>query len=449
MTSRALARVLRLPDLVYIVLGTVIGSGIFLVPGPVLSDVGGNVGLALGVWVAGGALSFLGALTYAELGAMIPDAGGIYIYMRDAFGRLPAFLFGWMLFIVIAPASVATLAVGSTAYLRELVPMSDTAARVVALAMILILAGLNIRGTKQSAHVQDWSTAIKVGAIVIMSVGLLAVGHRTAPVTAATVTAPVSGGLLAGIGVATVAVLWAYEGWTYVTFSAGETLDPQRTFPRGIALGTALLVALYLLANIGYLAVLGPAGVAHSDRVASEALRLAFGPLAGQAIAVVVLISMFSAMNGILLTAPRVFFAMARDGLFFRKLAEIHPRLGTPAIAIGATALWSLVLAASGTYTQLLTYVVFTAWIFYGGGALTVFVFRQTRPDVPRPFRVPGYPVTPALFALAALGIVVSTLVGQPKNAIFGLAALALGLPAYLIWRRSAVGPPPPLSQQQ
>jgi len=435
MATRTLSRVLRQSDLVYIVLGTVIGSGIFLVPGPVLSDTGGHVGLALGVWIAGGLLSFLGALTYAELGAMIPDAGGIYIYMRDAFGRLPAFLFGWMLFIVIAPASVATLAVGSTAYLRELVPMGDTGARAIALAMILLLAGLNIRGTRESARVQDWSTAIKVGAIVIMSIGLLAVGHRTAPMPSTPVTPPVSGGLWAGVGIATVAVLWAYEGWTYVTFSAGETLDPQRTFPRGIALGTALLVALYLLANIGYLAVLGPAAVARSDRVASEATRLAFGPLAGQAIAVIVLVSMFSAMNGILLTAPRVFFAMARDGLFFRKIAEVHPRLGTPAIAIAATALWSMVLAASGTYTQLLTYVVFTAWIFYGAGALTVFVFRRTRPDAPRPFRVPGYPWTPALFVLAALGIVVATLVGQPTRAIAGLVALVLGLPAYLIWR--------------
>lgn len=438
MGSRSLARVLGTSDLVYIVLGTVIGSGIFLVPGPVLSDTGGRVGLALGVWVAGGLLSFLGALTYAELGAMMPDAGGIYIYMRDAFGRLPAFLFGWMLFIVIAPASVATLAVGSTAYLRELVPMGDTASRAIALGMIVVLAGLNIRGTRESARVQDWSTAIKVGAIVIMSVGLLIVGHRTAATAAmagAAVTPPVQGGLLAGVGIATVAVLWAYEGWTYVTFSAGETLDPQKTFPRGIALGTAILVALYLLANIGYLAVLGPGAVARSDRVASEAMRLAFGPLAGQAIAVIVLLSMFSAMNGILLTAPRVFYAMARDGLFFKKLAEVHPKLGTPAIAIGATALWSMVLAASGTYTQLLTYVVFTAWIFYGGGALTVFVFRRTRPDAPRPFRVPGYPWTPALFVVAALGIVVATLVGQPSRAIAGLAALALGLPAYLIWR--------------
>jgi basic amino acid/polyamine antiporter, APA family len=436
--ARNLERVLRQSDLVYIVLGTVIGSGVFLVPGPVLQESGGRVGIALGVWVAGGVLSFLGAITYAELGAMMPQAGGIYVYIRDAFGRLPAFLFGWMLFTVIAPASVATLAVGSMAYLRELVSISDGAARVIALGMIVLLAILNIRGTRESAHVQDWATAIKIAAIVIMSVGLLAVSAH-APAVARGAPSPADPAnrpnLLTGIGVATVAVLWAYEGWTYVTFSAGEALDPQRTFPRGIAIGTAILVVLYLMANIGYLAMLGPAAVAKSDRVASEAVRVAFGPMAGRAIAVVVLLSMFSALNAILLTAPRVFYAMARDGLFFRKLAEVHPRLGTPAIAIAATALWSMVLAASGTYTQLLTYVVFTAWIFYGLGAATVFIFRRTRPDAPRPFRVPGYPVTPALFVLSACYIVASTLIGQPLRAVFGLAALALGFPAYLIWR--------------
>jgi basic amino acid/polyamine antiporter, APA family len=445
MTSGGLARVLKLPDLVYIVLGTVIGSGVFLVPGPVLRDVGGNVSIALGVWVGGGVLSFLGALTYAELGAMMPQAGGVYVYIRDAFGRLPAFLFGWMLFTVIAPASVATLAVGSMAYLRELVALSDNGARAIALGMIVLLAILNIRGTRESAHVQDWATALKIAAIVIMSVGLLVVsaGTHVAPTA---VAAPIPGapGLLSGIGIATVAVLWAYEGWTYVTFSAGETVDPQRTFPRGIAIGTGLLIALYLMANIGYLAMLGPAAVAHSDRVASEAVRAAFGPTAGRIIALVVLISMFSAVNAILLTAPRVFYAMARDGLFFSKLAEVHPRLGTPAIAIGATAAWSMVLAASGTYVELLTYVVFTAWIFYGLGATTVFVFRRTRKDAPRPFRVPGYPVTPALFVLAACGIVVSTLVGQPKQALYGLSALVIGLPAYLIWRSRSPLPAEP-----
>jgi basic amino acid/polyamine antiporter, APA family len=438
-----LARVLGLSDLVYIVLGTVIGSGIFLVPGPVLRQSGGRVRVALAVWVGGGVLAFLGALTYAELGAMQPDAGGIYIYIRDAFGRLPAFLFGWTMFFVIASGSVATLAVAATQYLGQLLPLSPAGARVVALAMIGALAALNIRGTRQSARVQDWTTAIKIGAIVLMSVALLALaGHAASPAAAFTgapaAATPRPGA--AGVGVAMVAALWAYEGWTYVTFSAGETRDPQRTLPLGIAIGVALLVGIYLLANLAYVAALGAPAVAQSDHVASDAMRVVLGPMASRALTVVVLISVCSAANAIILTAPRVFYAMASDGLFFRRLSEVPPRLGTPALAIAATALWSMLLAATGTFEQLLTYVVFTAWIFYGLGALSVFVFRRTRPDVPRPFRVPGYPWTPALFVAAACGIVVSTLVGQPARAAVGLIVVLTGLPAYLIWRTGSRG---------
>jgi APA family basic amino acid/polyamine antiporter len=438
-----LARVLGLSDLVFIVLGTVIGSGIFLVPGPVLRQSGGRVRVALAVWVGGGVLAFLGALTYAELGAMQPDAGGIYVYLRDAFGRLPAFLFGWTMFFVIASGSVATLAVASTTYLGQLLPLSPVGARIVSLGVIGALAALNIRGTRESARVQDWATAIKIGAIVLMSVALLALsGHASgaAGLTGASpaVAQPRPGA--AGVGVAMVAALWAYEGWPYVTFSAGETRDPQRTLPLGIAIGVAILVAIYLLANLAYVAALGAPAVAQSDHVASDAMRVVLGPTASRALTVIVLISVCSAANAIILTAPRVFYAMASDGLFFRRLSEVHPRFGTPALAIAAMALWSMVLAATGTFEQLLTYVVFTAWIFYGLGALSVFVFRRTRPDVPRPFRVPGYPWTPALFVAAALGIVVSTLIGQPVRAAVGLAVVLAGLPAYLIWRKGSRG---------
>jgi basic amino acid/polyamine antiporter, APA family len=438
-----LARVLGLSDLVYIVVGTVIGSGIFLVPGPVLRQSGGRVGVALAVWAGGGLLAFLGALTYAELGAMQPEAGGLYVYMRDAFGRLPAFLFGWTMFFVIASGSVATLAVAAALYLGQLLPLSPVGARVVALAIIGALAALNIRGTRQSARVQDWTTAIKIGAIVLMSVALLALsGHASggAALTQASSAAAGPRPGAAGVGVAMVAALWAYEGWTYVTFSAGETRDPQRTLPVGIALGVAILVVIYLLANVAYVAALGAPAVAQSDHVASDAMRVVLGPMASRALTVVVLISVFSAANAIILTAPRVFYAMASDGLFFRRLAEVHPRFGTPALAIAATALWAMLLAVTGTFEQLLTYVVFTAWIFYGLGALSVFVFRRTRRDVPRPFRVPGYPWTPALFVAAAFGIVVSTLVGQPARAAVGLIVVLAGLPAYLIWRKGARG---------
>lgn len=437
-----LARVLGLSDLVYLVLGTVVGSGIFLVPGPVLRQAGGRVDVALAVWIGGGILAFLGALTYAELGAMQPEAGGLYVYLRDAFGPLPAFLFGWTLFFVIASGSLATLAVAAALYLGQLFPLSDIAARIVALAILALLAVLNIRGTRQSARVQGWATATKIGGVVLMSIILLVLSGHTGSVTPLAATTPgtttAAHTSAASIGVAMVAALWAYEGWPYVTFVAGEMRDPQRTFPRGIAIGVAILVALYLLANVAYLAALGAPAVAQSDHVASDAMRTVLGPTASRALTVIVLIAVCSSANALMLSAPRVFYAMAGDGLFFRRLSEVHPRFGTPALAIAATAFWAILLAASGTFEQLLTYVVFTAWIFYGFGAVSLFVFRRTRPNATRPFRVPGYPWTPALFVAAAFGIVISTLIGQPARAAAGLAVVVAGLPAYVIWRKGA-----------
>ena len=252
---------------------------------------------------------------------------------------------------------------------------------------------------------------------------------------APTASLPLSA-VLQGAGLAMVATLWAYEGWQYVTFSAGEARDPQRTFPLGIALGTAAVVALYLLANAAYVHTLGAAGVAGSDRVAAAAVSAAFGPNAGRAVAVLVEIAIFSALNSVILTSPRVFYAMARDRLFFSRLAEVHPRFGTPAIAIIAGSLWAAVLAVSGTYEQLLTYVILTGWIFYAVGACTVFWYRRHRPDIPRPFRVPGYPVTPLLFVLAALGVEFDTMYYNPRWAAIWAGTMGIGTGAYFVWRR-------------
>jgi APA family basic amino acid/polyamine antiporter len=249
--------------------------------------------------------------------------------------------------------------------------------------------------------------------------------------------------LFSASGLAMIATLWAYEGWQYVTFSAGETRDPQRTFPRGIIIGTAGVVVLYLLANVAYIRVLGGAGVARSDRVAADAVGAAFGPVAAATIAIVAEIAVLSALNSVILTAPRVFYAMARDGVFFRRLAEVHPRFGTPAFAILTSAVWAMLLAATGTYEQLLTYVIFSGWIFYGLGALSVFWYRRHRPDVPRPFRVPGYPVTPALFVVSALALVINTMFGQPLRAAIGLGIVLLGAPAFYAWRRAPRGTGP------
>lgn len=231
-------------------------------------------------------------------------------------------------------------------------------------------------------------------------------------------------------------MLWAYEGWQYVTFSAGEARDPQREFPRAISMATAALVAIYLVANIGYVAALGPEGVAGSERVAAQSVAWVLGTAAGNAVGALILISILSAANGLFLTTPRMFFAMARDGVFFRRLADVHPRFETPAFAIGAIAVWSIVLALTGTFQQLLTYVVFTGWGFYALGGVAVFALRRRAPNMPRPFRVPGYPVTPILFVLAAVALVLNTMITQPSRAAVGLGAVLLGAPVYYLWRR-------------
>ena len=430
-----LARTFRLYDLIMIVIGTVIGSGIFIVPAVVLRQTEGYVGVALLVWFVAGALSLLGALTFGELGAMVPRAGGLYIYIRDAFGALPAFLYGWTLFFIMGSGSVATLAVAFSSYLNQIIPLSTFTARVVSVIMILVVAFVNIRGARKSASVQNWTTGFKAGAILIMSAALLATGNGLAAATSQLWPSSFNISLLSGLGLAMIGVLWAYEGWQYLTFSAGETLDPQRTFARGLIIGTAALIGIYLFANVAYLAALAPQQMAQSQRVAAEAVSATFGPAAGKLIAAAILVSMFSAANGVTLTASRVYYAMANDGVFFRRLGEVHAKFGTPALAIAWSSLLAIAMAATGTFEQLLTYVVFAGWIFYALGAAGIFVYRRRHPDWPRPFRVPGYPFTPLLFILSALAIVLNTVVSQPARALVGVGVVLLGAPAFFFWR--------------
>jgi APA family basic amino acid/polyamine antiporter len=429
-----LRRTLTSRDLTLLVIGNVIGSGIFLVPPSVLREAG-SVPLALSAWVVGGVLSLFGALAYGELGAMDRSSGGLYAFIRDAFGPFPAFLYGWTLFFVVGSGTVATLAVAAADYMGQFGELTPRAKQVVAVLLIALTTVINVRSTRRSASVQNWATGIKVGAIVVMSAILLMLGRGGAP-GAAPVVAHAGASPVSAMGLAMIAVLWAYEGWQYVTFSTGEAIDPQRSLPRAITLGTAALVAIYLLANVAYLAALGPAGVAASERVAGEATAAVLGPWAGRAIAVAIIISMYSAAHATVITAPRVYYSMAQDRTFFAKLADVHPRWGTPAFAIVASSLWTCVLAWTGTFEQLLTYVVFVGWIFYGLGAAAVVVLRRRRPGAERPFKVPGYPVTPVLFVLAAAGLVGNTIVSQPGQAAMGLGVVLLGSPAYLVWAR-------------
>ena len=430
-----LRRILGMSDLVLMIVGTVIGSGIFLVPGAVLRAVGNSVPVALMVWLVGGVLSLLGALTYGELSAMKPQAGGLYVYIRDCFGPFPAFLFGWTMFFVISAGSVATLAVAFGNYLGEFVQLSPLQIKIVALLMISVITVVNVLGTRQSANLLNVTTAIKVGAILSFGTVLLWRGTHSVFGDANSTIGQTPG--IVGFGLAMISVLWAYEGWQYVTYTAGETVNPQRVFPLAFLIGTAALIAIYIFANLGYVAALGASGVAGSTRVAASALGVVVSHGAGKLVAVAILISMFSAANAIILNAPRVYYAMAKDGLFFVSLSRVHPRFGTPALAVCAAAIWSAVLAASGTYEQLLTYVVFIGWMFYALAAASIFIYRKRFPDLARPYRVPGYPFTPALFIVAALTLVINTIATQPTRAVIGLGIVFLGAPAYLLWRRS------------
>lgn len=436
-TSPQLRRVLGLWDLVLLVIGTVIGSGIFLVPGAVLRPVGNSVPLAMTVWLTGGVLSLLGALTYGELSAMKPEAGGIYIYIRDCFGPLLAFLFGWTLFFVISAGSIATLAVAFSNYLAEFVPLTTITAKLVSVLMIAVICVVNVRGTRGSANLQNVMTSLKVLGILAMGTALIWLGKSFALHSTALPHFS-SRSLISGFGLAMISVLWAYEGWQYATFSAGETVNPQRNFPLALLIGSATLIGIYILANFAYLAALGPDGAAASNRVAANAVSIIIGPTAAKFVAATILVSMFSAANSIVLTAPRVYYAMAKDELFFKRLSEVHPRFGTPAFAIIAAAIWSAILAVSGTFEQLLTYVVFIGWIFYALAAACVFVYRKRQPDISRAYRVPGYPFTPAIFIVTAAVLVINTLVTQPGRAAIGLGIVALGAPAYLLWKRGA-----------
>ena len=435
-SGKGLARVLGLRDLTLLIIGSVIGSGIFLKPGGVLHEVGNSVTIALSVWLVGGVLSLLGALTYGEMGAMNPKAGGLYVFVRDGFGRLPAFLYGWALFAVINSAGIAALTVAFSSNLARFIPLSPVAQKAVSVIVIAILAAVNVWGTRKSADLQNWTTAIKAGGIVLMSVVLLIVARGSIP--AASTVPPPSGSLMTAFGVAMISVLWAYEGWQSVTYSAGETINAGRNFPFAMLIGTIALIFIYLLANVAYSAALGPAGLAASDNAAASSLGVAVGSWAASVVTLVILISVFSAANSSFLTGSRVYYAMAKDGLFFRRLSEVHPVYGTPALAVVAGALWSAILAVSGTFDQLTAYVVFAGWIFYALGAAAVFRYRKLLPDAERPYRVIGYPWTPIAFILAALFFVANIIYAKPAYAAVGLGLVLLGLPAYAFWSRPA-----------
>ena len=438
-TERHLPRVLGLWDIVSIVIGGVIGSGIFLVPKDMAAAVQVPL-LILAVWVVGGLLSFFGALSFGELGASMPEAGGAYVFLRESYGKMIAFLFGWTLFLVIDSGAIATLTVAFTSkYLTQLIPLSPVAQKLVSIAFLLFLVIVNYAGVRWGANLQNLLTVIKFGALV----GICGVIFIFAKGQASNFVSPspktFTGNLVGSFGIALIASLWAYKGWESSTYSAGETKNPQRNLPLGILIGTAACVVIYLLAQLAYLYVFPAAAIAQSDRIAADAMNLVVGPIGASIISFIILFSIMGAANQNFLCSPRVYYAMAKDGIFFKQLTAVHPKFLTPHVSIIAMGVWSMVLILFfGTFENLFTYVIFGQWIFFGLTVAAVIILRKKKPDLPRPYKTWGYPVTPIIFILAALFISITSLVTQFRNAMYGLGIILLGLPLYLYWNHKS-----------
>ena len=418
------------------VVGGIVGGGIFRTPAAVAERVGSS-GLILSVWVAGGLVALAGALCFGELGQRRPRAGGGYVYLRETWGPLPAFLYGWALLLVIASGAIAAIAVTFADYTLALTGLPRRLALPLAIGAIVLVSGVNYFGVRPGALVQNVFTVLKLLALAaLVGFGLLAGLPPSEPSPAA---APGT------IGAALVPVLFTYGGWQQTNFIAEEMVNPERDLPRALLLGVAIVVATYLLANLAYLQVLGPRGLAASTAPAADAMRQVLGPRGGAMISAGIAISTFGFLNLVVLVTPRVFQAMAADGVFFPRLARLHPVHRTPSAAIVVQAIWASALALSGSFSQLVDYVAFADWVFFGLTVAGLFVYRaqdraRGRVAPPGAFRVPGYPWTPAAFVAAAMFVVASSVLATPRNALVGTGLLALGVPAYWYWTKAARG---------
>ncbi|MEO6056827.1 MAG: amino acid permease [Gemmatimonadales bacterium] len=462
-----------------LVVGSMIGSGIFIVSADIGRQVGPwGPGALLVVWLVTGAMTVTGALAYAELAAMMPKAGGQYVFLREGLSPLAGFLYGWTLFAVIQTGTIAAVAVAFAKFLSILVPgvtpdvflslgqlrlpgsadaiqLGLSPQRVVAILMIAALTATNVRGVTLGAAIQTVFSVAKVGAVAaLVLLGLTL--YRQPGIAAANFagfwgTGDWSVAVIPVIGAAMVGSLFSSDAWNNVTFAAAEVQNPSRNLPRALAMGTATVSLLYILANVAYLNVLpftgDPSGgdvlarglqYAAQDRVGTAAIEVVLGAGAATLMAVAILLSTFGCNNGLILSGPRVYYAMARDDLFFRRAGTLHPRFRTPVFGLVTQAAWAMVLCISGTYGQLLDYVVFAALVFYFLTTLALFRLRRTRPELPRPVKAFGYPVLPALYLLSVGALMVILLFEKPLFTWPGLLIVASGVPVYLLWHRGA-----------
>ena len=431
-SSHGLARRLGLFDATMLVMGGIIGSGIFVTPAEVARHVSTPF-LIVGVWVLGGIVALFASFVYAELAARRPEVGGQYAYLRDAYGPMPAFLYGWALLLVIQSGGMAAVAITFARYFADLVqvPLSDN---VVAVSVLAVLTLINCLGVRSGSNVQSALMVLK-----ILAIGALVVaGLLFAPAAAPPSQAPVAGSLstLAAIGAAMTPVMFSYGGWQTSSFVAGEMRNPQRDLARGLLLGVAGVILLYTAVAFVCAHTLGPAGLAASKTPATDVMRLAFGQRGAAFIALGITISTLGFLSQGMLTAPRVYFAMADDGLFFRSVARVNPVTRVPVVAIILQGVAAAVIALSGTFSQILNYVVSVDFIFFGLTGAALFVFRHRNPDQPVFFKAPGHPFTTGFFVLACWAVVVATVANNLENSLIGYAILAAGVPACLYWQR-------------
>jgi basic amino acid/polyamine antiporter, APA family len=446
----ALLRELGVSQASAIVVGTIIGSGIFLVPAEMMQAVG-SAGLVYLAWIVGGALSMAGAITYAELGAMKPQAGGEYVYIRDAYGPLPAFLYAWTWFVVAKPGSVATIATGIVRILGSFTVLAffnDSAVRMpftisygqlVAIAAAVLITWLNYIGVKRAGEFQLVFTILKV--IMILCVGV--VGFTAASGTWRNFGTHFEGAIggLAGFMAALVAALWAYDGWNDLNMVSGEIRNPERTIPIALIAGVGIVAVLYMLNNAAVQYVLPASSIASSQRPSSEATAIAVGIWGAAIVSLGMALSMLVTLNGTIMSGARIPYAMARDGYFFRAMADVHPRFHTPSVAlIVQLALSVVLLLFAGSFRQLFSLTIFAEWLFYMIAASTVFVLRRKEPDAPRPYRTWGYPVVPALFVIVAGLLLFFTFKENLRNSIWGCTVIVSGIPifAYFAKKKTA-----------
>ena len=426
--AQDLPRRLGMVDATAIVIGIVIGSGIFVLPNLIARSLPSAPAI-LAVWVLAGVLSFFGALAYAELGAMLPATGGQYVYLREAYGPLCAFVSGWTFMLAVMAGGSAWLAVTFSIYVGYFLPLSVAAAKALSVALIAVLSAVNYVGVQEGAWVQRTFTGLKiVGLLVLIGAGLIS-PHTAAPAA----NPPLS---TLHFGVAMAACLMAYNGWSYVSFVAGEVRDPQKNLLRSLVVGMAAVAFLYVSANIAYLKVMTVGQIAATDRVGADLATLTMGRIGAAFVSLTVLLSIIGAVNGCILTGARIPFAQARDRLFFARFGEVHPRFQTPSFAIVCSGIWTAILVLTGSYETLYSYSILAAWIFYTMGVGAVFVLRRKLPDMHRPYRMWGYPYTLWLFVAVSIWFMADALVTQTRPSLMAFVIVAAGGAAYRMFRQ-------------